>query len=124
MGRLVRLLVFEFFVRGEMGVCKVGAQGPPFIVQAGEIMFRIALRFGVTVESLAAANGIVDVTHVYVGQVLIIPTGVVPQPQTDPAQPQPQQPLPQEPQPQQPVPANTGGPVYYTVQVGDTLNII
>src|SRR3954465_5327322 len=100
MGRLVRLIVIVILVTGVIGVSQVRAQGQTYTVQPGDNMFRIALRFGVTVEALAAANGIVDVTHVYVGQVLVIPTGAVPQPQTDPALPQPQQPQPQQPQPQ------------------------
>lgn len=43
-------------------------------VQSGENLFRIALRFGLTVDQLAAANGITDPTRIYVGQVLVIPT--------------------------------------------------
>lgn len=50
-----------------------------YTVQSGENLFRIALRFGLTVDQLAAANGITDPTRIYVGQVLIIPTpGSVP----------------------------------------------
>ncbi len=48
--------------------------GERHVVQAGENLFRIALRYGITVDELAAANGITDPTRVYVGQVLIIPT--------------------------------------------------
>ncbi len=44
------------------------------VVQRGETLFRIALNHGVTVDALRAANGIVGNT-IYVGQVLIIPTG-------------------------------------------------
>lgn len=43
------------------------------VVQAGENLFRIALRYGRTVAAIAAANGIVDVTRIYVGQRLVIP---------------------------------------------------
>lgn len=42
-------------------------------VQAGENLFRIALRYGLTAQQVAAANNITDASHVYVGQVLIIP---------------------------------------------------
>jgi putative chitinase len=38
-------------------------------------MFRIALRYGVTVDALAAANGISNPNQIYVGQKLIIPSG-------------------------------------------------
>ncbi len=51
-----------------------GAQtGQTHTVQAGENLFRIALRYGVTVETLAAANGITDPARIYAGQVLVIP---------------------------------------------------
>jgi LysM repeat protein len=42
------------------------------IVQRGENLSRIALRYGVTTRALAAANGIVNPNHVYVGQRLAI----------------------------------------------------
>ncbi len=51
----------------------VTAQGGTHTVQAGENLFRIALRYGFTVEYLAAVNGISDPTRIYVGQVLTIP---------------------------------------------------
>src|SRR5262249_52534360 len=50
------------------------ADGPVHIVQPGETLFRIALNYGVTVDALRAANGIVGNT-IYVGQSLIIPDG-------------------------------------------------
>ncbi|GAB4574654.1 MAG: C40 family peptidase [Anaerolineae bacterium] len=43
------------------------------VVQAGENLFRISLRYGVSLAALAAANGIVDYNRVYAGQVLVIP---------------------------------------------------
>lgn len=43
------------------------------VVQAGENLFRIGLRYGVSVPMLAAANGIADYSRVYAGQVLVIP---------------------------------------------------
>jgi LysM repeat protein len=45
------------------------------LVQRGENLFRIALRYGVTVDAVAAANGIVNTGRVYAGQRLVIPTG-------------------------------------------------
>lgn len=42
-------------------------------VAAGENLFRIALRYGVTMDELAAANDITDYTLVFTGQVLVIP---------------------------------------------------
>ncbi|NBD35790.1 MAG: LysM peptidoglycan-binding domain-containing protein, partial [Chloroflexi bacterium] len=43
------------------------------IVQAGENLFRIALRYGTTVERLAQVNGITNPARIYVGQKLTIP---------------------------------------------------
>lgn len=43
------------------------------IVQPGENLFRIALRYGIMVEAMAAANGILNVNLVYPGQELLIP---------------------------------------------------
>jgi len=45
------------------------------VVQRGENLFRIALRYGVTVNALAAANGLSDASRIYAGQRLVIPTG-------------------------------------------------
>ncbi|HEX8704911.1 MAG TPA: LysM domain-containing protein, partial [Myxococcaceae bacterium] len=44
------------------------------VVAPGETMFRIARAYGVTVEELAAANGIKDVRSLAVGQELLVPT--------------------------------------------------
>jgi LysM repeat protein len=43
------------------------------VVQRGENLFRIALRYGTTVEAVASANGIANPALIYVGQVLTIP---------------------------------------------------
>jgi len=43
------------------------------VVQPGENLFRIALRYGLTADQVAAANGITDPSRIYVGQVLIVP---------------------------------------------------
>jgi LysM repeat protein len=45
------------------------------VVQPGENLFRIALRYGVTVDALVATNGLSNASHIYVGQRLVIPTG-------------------------------------------------
>lgn len=50
------------------------ATGPTtHIVQAGENLFRIALRYGLTTEVVAQANGITNPALIYVGQKLTIP---------------------------------------------------
>ncbi len=44
-----------------------------YIVQSGDTLFSLALRFGVTVENIQRANGLTD-DNIYAGQQLIIPT--------------------------------------------------
>ncbi|MBN1920102.1 MAG: LysM peptidoglycan-binding domain-containing protein [Anaerolineae bacterium] len=72
-------------------------------VQPGENLFRISLRYGVTVNAIKAANGLSN-DIVYVGQRLIIPAAGAP-----------------APAPTQPAPS-TGG--LHTVQPGETLSAI
>lgn len=43
------------------------------VVQAGENLYRISLRYGVDMGELARANGITDTSRIFSGQVLIIP---------------------------------------------------
>jgi LysM repeat protein len=43
------------------------------VVQPGENLFRIALRYGVSVDELAAANNITNASHIDRGQELVIP---------------------------------------------------
>ncbi len=43
------------------------------VVQPGENLYRIALRYGTSYQELAAANGISDPNRIYVGQRLVIP---------------------------------------------------
>ena len=73
------------------------------VVRRGENLFRIALRYGTTAQALAAANGLANPNHVYVGQRLVIPGhGTMP-----PA----------------PAPSTPSGQTY-TVRRGDTLSAI
>jgi len=44
------------------------------VVQRGENLFRIALRYGTTVQAIASANGIANPARIYVGQRLVIPS--------------------------------------------------
>jgi len=44
-------------------------------VRPGDNLFRIALRFGTTVQAIVQANGIVNPQLIFVGQVLWIPSG-------------------------------------------------
>ena len=49
-----------------------GEQEVVHVVQPGENLFRIALRYNTTVEAVASANGIANPAMIYVGQVLVI----------------------------------------------------
>lgn len=80
------------------------------VVQPGENLYRISLRYNVTIAQLAQANNIANTNLIFVGQQLVIPDGSG----TTPA-PQPQDPAPADPQPS----AST-----YTVAGGDTLGNI
>lgn len=97
-----------------MAVCFVQpgvarADDGKYVVVAGDTLFRIAQKHSISVDLLAAANGIANTSHIYVGQVLVIPSG-----QTAP--------IPTGDTPAQPAPPTENG--YYTVQRGDTLNKI
>lgn len=70
------------------------------VVQQGENLFRLALRYGTTVRAIMAANSLTDDHTIYVGQRLVIP-GDVGHSLVEP------------------VAATTGGT--YVVQAGDTL---
>jgi murein DD-endopeptidase MepM/ murein hydrolase activator NlpD len=79
------------------------------VVQRGENLFRIAIRYGTTVDAITSANGLSDVTQIQVGQRLLIPGGSAPIPGDPPG-------------------ANTDGavsapgiPSKYIVQPGDSL---
>ncbi len=45
------------------------------VVQRGENLFRIALRYGTTVQALAAANNLASTSLIHAGQRLVIPAG-------------------------------------------------
>ena len=61
-----------------------GTSTPPppptgrYVVQPGDNLYRIAVRFGTTVNAIAAANHIVNPWLIYVGQVLTIPGATTP----------------------------------------------
>lgn len=46
------------------------------VVQVGDNLFRIALRYGTSIEAIQNANGISNMHQIVVGQTLIIPCGV------------------------------------------------
>ncbi len=96
---------------------------PVHVVQAGETLFTIGLRYGMVWTKIAAANGISG-DRVFAGQRLIIPVnGPAPAP-APAAQPEPTQepaPAPQEPAP---APAPSGERTTHVVARGETLGII
>jgi len=51
------------------------------VVQRGENLFRISLRYSLTTDQIAEANGITDVSNIQVGQRLIIPIEATPPPE-------------------------------------------
>ncbi|MBN1486089.1 MAG: LysM peptidoglycan-binding domain-containing protein [Anaerolineae bacterium] len=73
------------------------------IVQSGENLFRIALRYNVSLDALSRANGITNPALIYVGQELTIPqTGSTTQPTPAPS-------------------PGTGGGIVHVVQSGENL---
>lgn len=58
-----------------------------YIVQPGDTLFIIAQKFNTTVDAIARANNITNINVIYVGQILIIPTGTVPPTPTPPIPP-------------------------------------
>ncbi|MGQ0600565.1 MAG: LysM peptidoglycan-binding domain-containing protein [Anaerolineales bacterium] len=89
-----------------LSVSTAHAQSQTHVVQPGENLFRIGLRYGVTVDQLMRANGLTTI-YISAGQSLIIPGGEAPAPAPTAA--------PVEPAPQ------SGEPVYHVVQRGETL---
>lgn len=80
-------LTSDFIIVGQELIIPVDGGVPPdtgpppagrptiHVVQPGENLFRISLRYGTTVDAIAKANNIVNPWFIYVGQELKIPTG-------------------------------------------------
>lgn len=60
------------------------ANGGTYTIVAGDTLFSIARRFGVSVTDLAVANNIANPTRIFVGQIIIIPTANTPPSATNP----------------------------------------
>jgi LysM repeat protein len=56
-----------------VGAAPPGQSQTTHVVQRGENLFRIALRYGTTVDAIVAANGLADSRLIYAGQRLVIP---------------------------------------------------
>ncbi|MGH2522618.1 MAG: LysM peptidoglycan-binding domain-containing protein, partial [Anaerolineales bacterium] len=92
-----------------------GTGSTTYIVQSGDTLFLISVRFRTTVAALMAANGITNPNLIFVGQRLIIPgtgTGGTPTPTSTPP------PGTTTPPPTSTPPPSSGT---YTVRAGDTL---
>jgi LysM repeat protein len=74
--RLRLILVLALLAIVLLGSVSVAsAQDQTYVVQPGDTLFTIATRFGLTVQQLAAANGITNPNLIYAGQALTIPGG-------------------------------------------------
>jgi LysM repeat protein len=82
-----------------------GAATTTHTVQSGENLFRIALRYGTTINALAAYNGLSDPRRIEPGQVLVVPL-------TDEAAP----PAVEAAAPEEPMVVSPGG---IAVQIGE-----
>ncbi len=80
MQRLIRIIFFSVLLTAliapaipiELAAAQSG--GPPiYVVQAGDTLYSIAQRYGIDVNALATANGLVNPDQIYVGQSLTIP---------------------------------------------------
>jgi LysM repeat protein/uncharacterized protein YvpB len=72
----MRRALCAVLILGVLGAAPAVAQdgeNPTHVVQPGENLFRVALRYGVTVDAIMAANSLTNRNLVYAGQVLIIP---------------------------------------------------
>ena len=60
-------------IPGSGGATPVPGTGNQYTVQPGDNLFRIALRYGRSMQAIAAANNIPNTGLIFVGQVLVIP---------------------------------------------------
>jgi LysM repeat protein len=60
---------------GATAAPSTSSSGSVHVVQRGENLFRIALRYGTTVQALASANNLSSTSLIRVGQTLVIPGG-------------------------------------------------
>jgi LysM repeat protein len=92
-----------------------------YVVQAGDSLSMIAQRFGISTDSLAAANNITDRNAIRVGQSLVVPTaGWLPSGTPSPVPTR----TAMASATRTNTPAVTAEPLYYTVQPGDSISLI
>jgi len=101
---LVSLAILVGVLAGIVPVASAQGCATTYVVQRGENLYRISVKFGVSMAALAQANYIVNPDRIYAGQVLCIPGSGYPPPPPPPPPP--------------------GQCIYYTVKLGDTLGSI
>jgi murein DD-endopeptidase MepM/ murein hydrolase activator NlpD len=68
------MMLLAFFAFGQPALALQEPQpGPVYVVQTGDTLWDIAVRFGVTLDALQAANNITDPGQLGVGDALVIP---------------------------------------------------
>jgi LysM repeat protein len=71
-----RTIVLVLFIVAAMALPSAAlAQGRVHVVQRGETLYSIAVRYGTSVSALVQANGLRNANFIYVGQRLTIPGG-------------------------------------------------
>ncbi|MCZ7545867.1 MAG: LysM peptidoglycan-binding domain-containing protein [Anaerolineae bacterium] len=116
------MLCALFIVAAILAAIPVSAQEgteQTHVVQPGENLFRIAMRYGVTVNDLMAANGLSSPNVVYAGQVLVIPSGAAAASASPAAQPDAAPAT--EPAAPEAAPEAAAGGTTHTVARGETL---
>jgi LysM repeat protein len=58
---------------------QVPVDGLTHVVRTGETLYAIGLQYGVSVDSISAANGITNNDTIFVGQTLVIPSTTIPE---------------------------------------------
>ena len=71
--RLSLFLIFIFSISLIVQPVSAQSSGPVYIVQSGDTLYSVAVRFNITVNDLIAANPSVDPNALAVGQQLVIP---------------------------------------------------
>jgi len=79
--RLLPILIVVTLVLSLFLVQSASAQGTTYVVQPGDNLFRIALKFNTTVQAIQTANGLRNYI-ITIGQTLIIPSGTTVIPST------------------------------------------
>jgi len=108
---LIGLVVVAFLLSGALTISTANAQvycSPYHVVQPGENLFRVGLRYGVQWTVLQQINGIADPNRIYAGQIICLPgsSPVVNTPVVTPTAPAPTP------------TTGTGGPIVYFPPAG------